>query len=84
MRGVIIVESCYEGLILDNPSSLRGHGLVSDTLSDNEGPSSLRGSLVAMKQITNSINCMKSQRKSAIRHAFTIVIMRNIVEIEAN
>ena len=40
-----------EGYILAYPSGLRGRGLVKGTLRDNEGPSSLRASLVAMAAI---------------------------------
>ena len=48
MREVLIGEGGMRGKFLANPSSLRGHGLVRGTLRRNEGPSSLRGSLVAM------------------------------------
>ena len=44
----MIGERGNEGYILAYPSSLRGHGFVRGTLRGNEGPSSLRGSLVAM------------------------------------
>ena len=42
--------------MLAYPSSLRGHGLVRGTLRGNEGPSSLRGSLVSELKVANFVN----------------------------
>ena len=45
MRGVMIGE---RGTFWLTPQALGAHGLVRGTLRGNDGPSSLRGSLVTM------------------------------------